>query len=191
MEHRARVVLHKQFRPSPRPTLRYPRGWQSALSAIFAAPGDSAGIIVTFKSGRYQQQVKKTTKVYTNDPERPVQRLHIAAYVIKNDETTGAIRVMPPVLKWRASGAGLVPRADTVTITHDGPDTLRVAVIHATDGVVGRVEFPQGTLLSQATRVVLIPTAGSYSSERHGASVTLALCGRDTTIFTLPVEVDD
>ena len=38
------------------------------------APGDSAAIVITLKSGRYRGKIKKTTEVYTDDLANPMQK---------------------------------------------------------------------------------------------------------------------
>lgn len=155
------------------------------------APGDSVAIAVTFKSGRYRHRVKKVTKVYTDDPETPVQRLQIAANVVKDEDETGAVSVRPRKLELEMDRESADPAVDTIMVLNSGSDSMTVVVMHSSDGIVDRVEAPE-FVAPGCSSVILVHLSRELEIDRDsGPSVTLGLIGSDTTIVTVPIEIED
>lgn len=154
-------------------------------------PGDSAAIVITFKSGRYHHQVKKTTKIHTNDPETPVHHLRIMANVVKRGEATGDVRVRPPELSWRINNATITVDADTLKISNNGTDSLTIAVLHVPQGIVDRIESPERVAPGQEVELNMQLSRESIPKKADGLSITLAFAGRETTIVTVPIKMED
>ena len=155
------------------------------------APGDSAAIMVTFKSGRYHRKTKMTTKIHTNDPETPVQDLRIFTYVVKRGDETGPVSVEPQKLTWEVERQNDPVTVDTLKIDNHGTDSLIVAVRHAPEGIAERIAFPEGTLLGPKAELSLHLTREPFPDESNGPSLTLAFIGRDTTLMTIPIQIKD
>ncbi len=154
------------------------------------SPGDSAAVVVTFKSGRYLHAVQKTTKVYVNNGKSPAFKLRISAWVIKDNETTGDISVEPRKLKWPREKDNPTVKFDSLTISNFGNDTLTMSVVHLPD----EVSFDIGTapLLTpgETTSLPLQMSLQFDGTKPEGRSITLAFVGRDTTVVTVPIEVE-
>ena len=155
------------------------------------APGDSAAIVVTFKSGRYRHRVKKTTKIHTDDPETPVCSLRILANVVKRKEATGDVWVRPPKLTWRINKTIITVDTNSLKISNNGMDSLAVAVLHVPEGIVDRIESPERVAPGQEVELQLRPSKELIPGKTDGLSITLAFAGRETTIVTVPIEMKD
>jgi len=155
------------------------------------APGDSVAVVVTFKSGRYQGRVKKTTKVHTDDPETPVQPLHILARVVKPEDPTGNISVTPRKLAWRVEDTEGTTFTYALKIASHDADSVAVTMRHAAPGVVGQIPDRGAIAPGQEIAIPLSVSKTVDGETARGLSVTLAFVGRDTTIVTVPIEIRD
>jgi len=155
------------------------------------APGDSAAIVVVFKSGRYLGRVQKTTKVFTDDPAAPVRHLRIKAVIVKRGEKAGCINAVPYQLKWKTENESIARAADTIMITSSADDTLSVAVLHFPTEQLDSVEHPGRIAPGEGINVVTHTSNQPLASESKALSMTLAFTGRDTTIITIPVEIEN
>ena len=155
------------------------------------APGDSVAVVVTFKSGRYHGRVKKTTKVHTDDPETPVQRLHILARVVKPEEPTGNISVAPRKLVWRERDIRDAVVADTLKIANHTEDSAMVAMPHVAAGVISETSRPPAVAPEGEIAIPLRLSETFDWETEQGLSVTFTVVGRDTTIVTVPIEIKD
>jgi len=154
------------------------------------APGDSAKVLVTFNSGRYSKGVKKAAKLHTNDTETPVQRLPYTAYVVKRGDMTGDISVVPQTLTWETDKAALADRMDTVKVVNNGSDSVTVAVLCTPERIVDRVDFPRNLAPGEGGIVLLLVDDKAVPDEPGGQSVTVSFAGQDTTIVTIPIEIE-
>lgn len=155
------------------------------------APGDSAAVAITFKSGRYYGTVKKTSKVFAKDQDKPIQHFRIVANVIKDDETAGDLRLTPPKIEWKMKDAVVGIDADTLSIANAGDDSLEVSIVHVSSDVVDQIELPQDPKLGGQWRMVLRPSKEPIPDEVEGPSITLMFAGSDTTTVTVPIELKD
>ena len=155
------------------------------------APGDSAAISVVFKSGRYISKVQKTTKIFTDNPDAPVYHLIIKAVVVKHGAAAGYLDVVPQRLKWKIQDDVIAAGIDTILVTTDSDDTLSVAVLHFPEEVVQSIGHPDRINQGEETYLVVRPSDRPLTTDINALSVTLAFMGRDTTIVTIPVEIDD
>jgi hypothetical protein len=155
------------------------------------APGDSAAIPVTFKTGRYQGRVRKTTKVYAGDGEEAFQLLTIVADVVKQDEATGHIRISPPILKWTLNDRVIGADSDTLTITNDGPGAYRVSLLDIPSGVVRQAEVRPGNTLYKQAQLFLAPSKERVPPDVRSPSITLSFEGQDTLAVTVPIVLGD
>lgn len=152
------------------------------------APGDSAGITVTFKSGRYHYRIQKTTLVDTDDPETPKRRFSILARVYADEDTTGFIRASRPRLTWKVKFGQQVIQPDTVIFTNNSPDSVRVEVLDYPDALIdwtlSEVMIgPRGT-----TRLAVTPRKEVGERNVPDASVTVKFEKVRKTIVTIPLE---
>jgi len=154
------------------------------------APGDSVAILVVFRSGRYLGRVQKTTKVYSDDPAAPVRHLRIKAVVVKRGEKAGCINTVPYQLKWKIENESVTREADTIVITSSADDTLSVAVLYFPTEQFDSVEHPGRIAPGEGINVVTHTSNQTLASKSEALSVTLAFTGRDTTIITIPVEIE-
>lgn len=154
------------------------------------APGDSAAIVVTFKSGRYHGRVKKTTKVYTDDPEASVHHLPIIANVVKAGEPTDDISVTPQKLTWKMDKGIIAVDADTLRITNNGASILAASVLHAPEKIVTEIDLPRSIAPSEATDLILHISNEPMTGESGWLSTTLAFTDPDTTVITIPIEIE-
>jgi hypothetical protein len=154
--------------------------------------GDSVAIEVTFKSGRYHRLVRKTTKVHTNDPETPVQHLGISAYVVKDKDDTGGVTVKPRKLAWKTHKGSAEEAAGAVSIVNGRPDSLRVIVLHAPEEVVTGVDLPSVDIApEERADIRLLISEDAALAGTKALSATLAFIGRDTTVVTIPIEIEE
>lgn len=155
------------------------------------APGDSVAIAVTFKSGRYQKKVKKTTKVYLEGDNKPVLKHRVESYVFKNKDETGDITVEPGKLEWKIDGSEPMSLCDTLNITNNTPDTLNISIAHTAGVLIYNVEHPDNLPPGQNARIVMTARQLTSLAETKGLSATFLLTGQDTTRITVPIEIDD
>jgi hypothetical protein len=155
------------------------------------APGDSAAIVVTFKSGRYHGRVKKTTKVYTDDPEASVHHLPIIANVVKEEEPTDDVSVTPQKLTWKKDDGIIAVDADTLRITNNGTSILAATVLHAPEKIVTEIDHPQSIAPGEAADLILHISKEPMPDESGWLSTTLGFTGPDTTVITIPIEIEE
>ena len=154
------------------------------------ASGDSAAIVVTFKTGRYRKGLKKAAKMHTDDPETAIHRLRYKAYVIKPGEATGNISVIPQKLNWNIGEGAFAAKVDSLRIGNNSGDSVAVALLHAPDDVIDGIDFPLG-LASGEQAVVLLHVADRQPKKGSSLSFTLSFIGQDTTIVTIPIEIEE
>lgn len=155
------------------------------------APGDSAAILVTFKTGRYHSRVKKPNYVHTDDPENPAQSMQIVANVVKDDEPTGDIAIEPLRLKWKIVEGRIAPEMDSLAIVNNAENPVTVSVLHAPHSVVNAIDLPVEIAPGNAGKALLHISGEAGLSELKGLSITLSFAGQDTTIITIPIEIED
>jgi hypothetical protein len=153
-------------------------------------PGDSAAIVVTFKSGRYHGLVKKAAKVHTDDPEMTAQNVRIVSNVVRAGEPTGSISVVPQNLTWRIKNGIIVADADTLRITNDSAGVLAVALLYAPEEFVTKMNIPPSIGSGEAADLILHISKKAVLAESGWLSTTLAFAGKDTTIITIPIEIE-
>jgi len=152
-------------------------------------PGDSAAITVTFKSGRYLRNIKKTTTVFTDNPDKPEHHLHLTANVIKRDEMAGEFKLQPR--KLIVSPTEKPERIDTVLVTNIGSDTVATHVLHCPKCIAGIDGVAQELIPGQSSSWAIHLVNESLETGPTGLSVTFAFAGADETRVTLPIEVRD
>lgn len=149
-------------------------------------PGDSAAIVVTFNSGRYQDKVKKTTKVYIDNAERESYRLVLRANVIKDGDRAGEVDLEPRRLKWRSIGGAVAAGADSVTLVNHGTQKLAVTVAAGSLPPSVTAQLPPALEPGgQGTLIVKRPS-GSIAGQA-ALALTVVLAGSDTTLVTVPI----
>ncbi len=152
-------------------------------------PGDSAGIEVTFKSGRYRGEVKKTTKIYFDHRDEPTYFLKILARVYKDQEEMGPIRVDPPRFQIKASDPDIKENDLVLKITNGGRNNLRVESLYYPLNFIGRIQIPEEILPGGTAKFRFYLTDGLLEISDAGLAITLVLSGQDTTIITVPIEI--
>ncbi len=146
------------------------------------APGDSAAIILTFKSGRYLGLVKKSAEITTSDPVTPIVRLKITCNVVKDGGSTGIIAYSPRSLKIGDAESTL----DTIKFTNESPENLRISVLQEPSDI--KIEIPSSIGPGTTASMLLDNSSMPVSGEPVWSSATLAFVGKDTTIITVPME---
>jgi len=153
-------------------------------------PGDSAAVVVTFKTGRYHHLVKKATSIYTDDPKTPACKLRLRANVYKIGEETGRVRVTPPKLTWKVKDAKITPGEDTLTIANLGPQAVQAAILQSPDDWVDWV-LPRDSIgPGREVELILRPTKQAITDKITGLSITIGLTCRDTAIVTVPLKIE-
>jgi hypothetical protein len=152
------------------------------------APGDSAAIVVTFKSGRYHGLVRKSAAITTDDPDQPVWHVHFRGNVVKSDESTDEITISPQKLNWKIENGKIAQSADTVRITANGRDNLTVAILNEPREIIAQAKIPRN--LDGSADLILIPLKEDIPDTNEWYSITLAFTGSDTTIATIPIRIE-
>jgi hypothetical protein len=153
------------------------------------APGDSAAVAVTFKSGRYHGSVKKTTKVYTDNPEASIHHLPIMANVVKAGEPTDDVSVTPQKLTWKIDNEIIESDTDTLRITNNGAGILAAIIMHSPEELVTEMDLPRSIAPAEAADLILHISKEPIPGESKGLSTTIAFVGQDTTFITIPIEI--
>jgi hypothetical protein len=154
------------------------------------APGDSAGITVSFKSGRYHHRLQKTTLIETDDPDTPKQMLSILASAYADDDTTGFIEVSPAKLMWSTKIGQLVFPPDTVWFTNRSPDTVQVELLASPGGLFDWVLADAVLAPAETTRMIFTPRKEAGARKVSGASATIEFSKGRETIVTIPLGFD-
>ncbi len=152
-------------------------------------PGDSAAIEVTFKSGRYQNLVRKAAKVYTDDPVAPVRQYRIISNVFKEGDKTGDIAITPTRLTWKTELDKLTLTTDTLRLSNLGDRERKITVLHYPKELVASVTSETTLAPGAGGSLILENISGTVSENLKGLSLTLAFTGTDTTIITVPIEI--
>ncbi|MFZ5979640.1 MAG: DUF1573 domain-containing protein [Candidatus Zixiibacteriota bacterium] len=153
-------------------------------------PGDSAAIDVTFKTGRYHQQVRKTTYVLTDDHKRPELTLNIQAYIYQNNEVAGPVMLTPNKLTIRKTDDRYSFENGTVTVTNESADTLKVTVKYLPDKYIALESFPEWLAPGQTASIRLSVRENAIDENISGLACTLAFSATDTTLVTVPLEIN-
>jgi hypothetical protein len=154
-------------------------------------PGDSAAIAVTFKSGRYYSIVKKTTKIYTQDPDSPEHHLVIYADVIRRDQSPPHFTVTPSRIEWELQDDVIAVERDSLLIAHDKAATFGVELISEARDVIERIDMPDSTIAEDPVSLTLHPSKAAILENIRAASLTFLLISGDTARVTVPIELKD
>jgi hypothetical protein len=154
------------------------------------APGDSAAVVVTFRTGRYSKGVKKAAKIHTDESQEAIHHLRYKAFVIKPGEATGDISVIPQKLNWNTDEGAFDFKVDTLRIVNNGGDSVAVALLGVPDDIIDAIDFPPG-LASGEQADVFLHLADRPAETSPALSLTLSFIGQDTTIVTIPIEIDE
>ncbi|HDL03351.1 MAG TPA: DUF1573 domain-containing protein [candidate division Zixibacteria bacterium] len=153
-------------------------------------PGDSAAITVTFKSGRYRGMVKKTTKVYTDDPDNEVLELIITAYILKRDEESKYIRVIPPILNWKLENDRLILQDSTLDILNISPDTVSVNLLSWPGNILPPEELPSRLAPHEKRELKLrLDSKSAVPSKDEIFWIALSFAAEDTIKISVPVKL--
>ena len=150
------------------------------------APGDSVGVEVTFKSGRYFGEVRKTTKVYVDNGEEPAFLLRIRAEVFKNNESAGTVTLEPPRLKLERKESD----SAELTISNHGEDTLAVMAVYIPVKLADAIQLPQQIAPGENGEITLKLKNREQGAGSKALSLTLDLSGSDKCRITIPVEIE-
>jgi hypothetical protein len=153
-------------------------------------PGDSAAIAVTFKSGRYKGVVKKTTKVFTVDPDSPEHHLVIYAEVIKRDQSPPHFTLTPSRIEWELKDDVIAVARDSLLIAHDKALAFGVELLSGASDVVERIDIPDSAT-TDTVRIILRPSKAVIPETARSASLTFLLTDADTARVTVPIELKD
>ena len=120
-------------------------------------PGDSVPITITFKSGRYQDRIRKTTLVFCDGLEEPAYRLVISAHVLKKGEADEGPLVRAERLEWRIADGRWEQSADTVWLINRSDDTLAFGLAEPSRGLV-EIEHSASIPPGETAAMILRPT---------------------------------
>ena len=135
--------------------------------------------------------MKKTTKVFTGDEKEAFQLLTIVANVVKKDEATGHIRVIPPRLEWRLRDGVVGTDSELLTLTNDAPGKYRVSLLDFPADIIREAKFLQGDKLDREIQILLTLSNKRVSPDVRNPSITFSFAGQDTTVVTVPIELED
>ena len=153
-------------------------------------PGDSAVVTVTFKTGRYRGNVKKTTKVYTDDPDNEILKLTISAYVLKRGEESEKITVTPTILDWKLENDRLVFEDSVLNVLNKTMDTVSIGILNWPENILEKIELTSGLAPGESLNLPFkFVSKTRVPPENTALSVTLGFTGSDTTILTVPVKI--
>jgi len=151
-------------------------------------PGDSVPITVSFKSGRYQGTIRKTTKVYCDGHDDPGHRLVITADIVKKGKIKDSPLIMAEKLEWRIEDGEWTAALDSVPLVNRTDDTLWLKMLEASREVI-EVAYPSYMPPGDTAVVVLQPLPTVPPDPVETAAITMALVGRETTRVTIPIEI--
>jgi hypothetical protein len=154
-------------------------------------PGDSAAIVLSFKTGRYHGRVTKSARVHTDDPVRPIQRVRFQSLVIKEDEPADSVAVLPLKLKWKLEESRLALKADTVRIVNTGSIDRKIVPLLVPHEIVESLDFPKTVAGGDSVAIAMKLAKDKIPSDMKYFSTTIAFEGRDTTIVTIPIELEE
>jgi hypothetical protein len=110
--------------------------------------------------------------------------------VVRAGEPTGSISVVPQNLTWRIKNGIIVADADTLRITNDSAGVLAVALLYAPEEFVTKMNIPPSIGSGEAADLILHISKKAVLAESGWLSTTLAFAGKDTTIITIPIEIE-
>lgn len=154
------------------------------------APGDSAAIVLSFKTGRYHGRVTKSARVETDDPERPIQRVRFQSLVVKVDEPADSLAILPFKLKWKLENSHLEFKADTVRIVNTGSIDRKIVSLLVPHDIVESIDFPKTVAAGDSVSIAMKLTGDKIPVDTKYFSTTFAFEGTDTTIVTIPIEME-
>ncbi len=153
-------------------------------------PGDSVAIDITFKSGRYKHRIKKTTIIYTDDPNTAPWDLVIRAEVVKRDESMGAVEVSPRRLAHDKNTLSASHAPDTLIFTNRGDEDLKLILVEPEGSIYSSIDLPPTLKPGESGPVVVAWIKERTGDAYQGAVITFAAVGKDTTRVSVPVEID-
>lgn len=153
-------------------------------------PGDSTGVIVTFKSGRYLNKVEKTTKIYTDDPDTEILEFTLTANVFKRGESSGDIAVSPHELTVNYGEDKLPSEEGKLEIVNNGSDTVITSVSHLPEEIVDKPQLPSAIAPTVKTDLSLHFIKPSESNDLEGLFIQFKFNGNDETLISVPIEVE-
>jgi len=152
------------------------------------APGDSASIAVTFKSGRYQGKVRKTTKLYVDGGKEPAYLLEVKADVLGKGKPAGDYRVEPPTVELQVSQTRFqLWKTEAFRVTNLGLDAAVLRFVSFPGQIEPLGDTIYGSLLPGTEMPVGLKTGNELSGGDH--FVTIALEAEDTTLVTVPIKI--
>jgi hypothetical protein len=152
-------------------------------------PGDSAAIVVTFKSGRYLNEIEKTTKIYTDDPKTEILEFTLSARVFKRGEPSGDISITPCELRVDYGDDKLLPEAGRLEIVNNGSDTVTVSVSYLPEKIVDKPQMPSAIGPSAKTDLSLPFKKPPKNNDINGFFIQFRFSGSDETLISVPIEV--
>jgi len=155
------------------------------------APGDSAAVKITLKSGRYVNKVRKTTKVYTDGSDEPAFLLTIQTRVIKRGELAGSYQLSPPVLEFKTESGRPTGRSDTVLLTNKSDHAVSLRTVYYPEACIKTVQLPEQIQPGASGAVTIEIDENQQAEMKDGWSLTLAIESSDTTLVTIPIEIKD
>jgi hypothetical protein len=154
------------------------------------APGDSAAIVVSFKSGRYRGLVKKSAEITTDDPDTPVLHVRFTSVVVKSDEPFGDIAIRPRQIAWKTRYDMIESKIDTIKITNNGQENLRLAVLHWPNRLADQSGIPDRLEPGKSAALLLHHPENEPLDNAQWGSITIAFVGKDTTLATIPIKIE-
>jgi hypothetical protein len=155
------------------------------------APGDSVVVAVTLKSGRYLNEIRKVTKVYVDNSDEPAFLLTIQARVIKRGEPAGPYQLSPTVLGWKTESGFLTRQSDTILVTNENDKPVSVRTVYCPQACIKAVVLPEQILPGASGTIVIEIDEKTQVDRGDPISLTLAIDGSDTTLVTVPLEIED
>ncbi|MCP4566618.1 MAG: DUF1573 domain-containing protein [FCB group bacterium] len=154
------------------------------------APGDSAAIDILFKSGRYHKRTKKATQIFISESQQQIYSIWLKAYVYKKKESPENISITPQKLQWEVKDGKISDSSTTLEFFNSGPDTLKVVVLHSSGELVQSIDLPRDIVHDAKEELLINATALPVDKDFKGGSITFGFIGADTTIVTVPIELE-
>ncbi len=151
------------------------------------APGDSAAVTITFRSGRYHKFVRKITGVRTDDSTTPKNFLHLVSRVYRPGEPTGGVKCEPPAITPPMVDAVFDAIPDTLRVRNLGTDTLAVDVLRKPERLITNLDFPTSIPPGADAEFIINWQRPLRADEIFGETFTLKFSGKDETIITVPL----
>lgn len=158
---------------------------KSTLRNFTAEPNDSLPIELIFSSGRRTRQQNKGTRVLCNDPTKKELDLRILAWVYKEGEDTGPLKLGSSQLKLTTADKG---KTFPIEIENNSDQALTLKIISEPADLF-TVALPAGSVAAGESADIKIKMTDILDKRLYAKSVTFEVSDSSKTRYTIPIQV--